>query len=384
MQNPYMIDSLADLPATIYKGTYLLVEGNVKNPTFQAAPLQCTMTYNSWLSANNQYKVVDYDFTVLALYPPIVTSQLEIIVPEYFARYNTGVQNTLFYYGYDNNMLSFQGDRVFLMDIFNSTATLKYRLRLQNPYIVGSTSPFRLSLTYQGSVYMFDETTCVTSISSQAPADLTHPLTVISSNSVVGNATNLTFTIPAVSNVNQVMFHFSPEWAITPSAIAANISNTGYSVLSYTPIDNWTIQATLNQNISTTLSLTLSSINGIINPSTNGSYLVEVTMGNVSYTDIIVVNAIANTLTSLSVLGNTLTAVFTSKGIQNGEISIQFQSGTFMGTLVDCTLNNVLVVCEFLTNTLLVFENITLTNGTAYTVIVSGVSLPGTSTYTLQ
>jgi hypothetical protein len=107
-------------------------------------------------------------------------------------------------------------------------------------------------------------------------------------------------------------------------------------------------------------------------------------MGNVSYTDIIVVNAIANTLTSLSVLGNTLTAVFTSKGIQNGEISIQFQSGTFMGTLVDCTLNNVLVVCEFLTNTLLVFENITLTNGTAYTVIVSGVSLPGTSTYTLQ
>lgn len=34
MRNPYSIDAIADLPAKIFKGTYLLVRGQVKNPTF--------------------------------------------------------------------------------------------------------------------------------------------------------------------------------------------------------------------------------------------------------------------------------------------------------------------------------------------------------------
>lgn len=156
LRNPYSIDSLPDLPAKIYKGTYLLVKGMVKNPQFVAAKLNCQMIYQPWIATNSQYKIMDYDFTVVAPYQPIVGSQLEVIVPEYFARYNTGTLGSLYYYGYDNNALSFMGDRVFLMDIANNTQSMGFRMRLRNPYIVGTTSPFRLSMRYQGSLYMFD------------------------------------------------------------------------------------------------------------------------------------------------------------------------------------------------------------------------------------
>lgn len=81
MGNPYSVDALSDLPAKLFKGTYMLVKGQVKNPVFSAAPLQCSMTVSSFISSNSQYKVVDYDFSVLPLYPPIIASQLEIIVP---------------------------------------------------------------------------------------------------------------------------------------------------------------------------------------------------------------------------------------------------------------------------------------------------------------
>lgn len=282
------------------------------------------MTASPWLGTNSQYKVVDYDFAISALYPAITSSQLEIIVPEYFARYNVGVLNTLFYYGYDGNTLSFLGDRVFAMTINNSTSTMKYRLRLQNPYIVGDTSPFRLSLRYQGSIYMFDESTCTTIISSLVPADLTRPWTALSTNSTVGASNNITLSLPAMPGSNLLQLKFSPEWTLLPSGTIIVVGGS-YTVLSTTFPDSWTISVTLNQNITSGTSITLS---GLVNPPVNGSYLVEVTCGFISYSDIVVVSGPSSNLLGLSVLGNVVSLSFSSTGITSGAISIDFSTGS--------------------------------------------------------
>lgn len=75
LRNPFNIDSLQDLPARIYKGTYLLVRGLATNPQFQPAPLQCTMSPIQPY-ANSRYKVMDYLINISTLYAPIQDSTL--------------------------------------------------------------------------------------------------------------------------------------------------------------------------------------------------------------------------------------------------------------------------------------------------------------------
>lgn len=381
MRNPYSVDAIANLPATLFKGTYLLVRGAVKNPTFSAAPLQCSMLPSSWLGSNSQYKVVDYDFTITALYQALASSELEIIVPEYFARYNTGSPNTLFYYGYDGNVLSFQGDRTFLMSIENSTSTMRYRLRLQNPYIIGTTSPFRLSLRLRNSMYMFDESTCITTISSLAPADLNRPYTVTSTNSFVGSSTTLTFSVPAVPASNNIQFKFSQDWLLTPSSIIATVGGA-YTILGTSSPDQWTIAITLTQNITTATTVILSA--GITNPITNGSYLVEVIIGSVSYSDMVVVSAPSTPFQSLTVTGNLISLSFNSTGITPGSVSFDFGTGNYLNTAVDCTLNNYPAGCSFITSTVLELTNLTLASGTINQLVISGITRSGSNTYTFR
>jgi hypothetical protein len=96
--NPYSTGPFNNLPIKIYKGTYVLVQGTVKNPDFIAAPLICTMSPLTSIQSNSKYKQVDYILDVSTPYLPLIDSELQIIVPEYFERQISGYQQTLYYY----------------------------------------------------------------------------------------------------------------------------------------------------------------------------------------------------------------------------------------------------------------------------------------------
>lgn len=274
------------------------------------------------------------------------------------------------------------GDRVYNMAILNSTTQMRYRLRLRNPYVIGTTSPFRLSLRYHGGLYMYDESTCLTTITSPAPADMVRPLTAISTNSTDGALTNITFSVPAVPGSDTLHFQFGPEWSISQSSLIASASN-GYVVRNTKCEGGQLVTVELDRNITTAITISLEG--GINNPMRNGSYLVEVVSGNISYTDIVVVRSEdSSASTTISAVGNLVTVSFVSSGIAQGQISVDYSSGSNLGLKPDCTINGHKCSCIFISNTRVELANLTLEDGTTYTLVVSGVSVNGASSYTFQ
>lgn len=136
---------------------------------------------------------------------------------------------------------------------------------------------------------MFDETNCITTIVDMTE-EPSHPTLIQSSNSLVGQLTNLTLPIS------------SPATVCIDSVCQ---TSTGLIV-------------------------------GYQNPPWNGTYLVDITIGNVSYTDLLVVTP-PTSEANITILGDIMNISYMSFCITHGSIYID---GTGSGNF-NCTLNGI-------------------------------------------
>jgi hypothetical protein len=86
--------------------------------------------------------------------------------------------------------------------------------------------------------------------------------------------------LPIVIGNNIIYITFPDVFVINSSASSVIVSSPN-TVISYSFVNSKTIQVILQKNLTIVYSLTI--VNTVQNPAINGSYLVELTIGNYSY-----------------------------------------------------------------------------------------------------